>query len=78
MYSGVRGRGAADAWYRTAADLECNTLHGRHTSITTVDVFKCFDQLDRELIYALMSIAGWPPMTTRAYAAMMEGVRIHG
>ena len=51
--SGVARKGAFDAWLRTAIDIENNSINNMDTAGASIDVFKCFDQINRKLIYKL-------------------------
>ena len=60
MLAGVKGRGAEDGWYSTALLIEDRVLAGEHVTIGATDVYKCFDQLQRKLIYRIAEIGGMP------------------
>eukprot|EP00969_Alexandrium_andersonii_P000432 18974-Alexandrium_andersonii.AAC.1 len=47
MFVGVKGRGAQDAWPRTARAIESERIRGRHVAATAFDMYKCYDQLAR-------------------------------
>ena len=40
--SGVPGKGATDAWYRSALQIELIKLQGGEVAGGSVDVFRCF------------------------------------
>ena len=61
MFAGIPGAGAEEGWYLTQLAIETNRLLGIEVSAGSIDVFKCFDQLSRKLIYALAKEAGMPP-----------------
>ena len=60
MFAGIPQVSATDAWYLTALDLE----HARPSQTPfvagTVDLYKCFDQISRQLLYLLLTIGGFP------------------
>lgn len=67
MYAGVPGRGAADASYRTALVMEVCKLKGVDYTGGAADIYKCFDQLVRPIIYKLLAKAGIPKDILGAY-----------
>ena len=77
IYAGVEGYGADDAWYETAIQLELyRTANTPHTGATT-DIFKCFDQICRPLLYHLALLAGIHPHIINTYKHYIENVHIH-
>ena len=77
MFAGVPDAGAEDAWWTTALDLEEAHLNGTAFSGGATDIWKCFDQLNRQLLYELAKRAGMPVRVLRAYIAFQESLRIH-
>ena len=61
MYGGLQGAGADDAWYSTSLEVEHAMLHNLPLVGAIADFYKCFDQIIRGLLYALLTIAGLPP-----------------
>ena len=57
MFAGIPSWGAEDAWMDTALYLEEQTLLGQPVTLGAVDIFKCFDQLLRPLVYELATAA---------------------
>ena len=51
MFAGVPGKGAADASYRTALVMEACKLTETDFTGGAADIYKCFDQLVRPIIY---------------------------
>ena len=45
LHAGVPGKGAQDAWMKTAIENELNMLLGYDIAGASVDVFKCFDHI---------------------------------
>ena len=76
MYAGVEGQGAADAAYATALLLEYCTLHNSPFSGGAADIYTCFDQLSRPLIYDLIKAAGMPKRIAEPYQRFLEGVLV--
>merc|ERR1712127_753227 len=67
MFAGVPGAGAEEAWYTTQLDFEIKRLTGAHITAASVDVYKCFDQLVRPLVYELARQAGMPTNILKTY-----------
>ena len=74
MYAGVQGRGAQDAWYTTALDLEEAFMNAQPVTGGAVDIHKCFDQILRPVVYKLSAMAGVPG--PRALAPRAPSCRI--
>ena len=54
MFAGIPGWGAQDAWMDTAMVLEdCQTAKDPAV-LSLIAIMKCFDQLSRHLIYAIL------------------------
>ena len=77
MFAGVEGFGADDAWWETALTLEQDQLNNTNYSTGAADIYKCFDQLARPLLYHLMQVAGMPPRVIQAYRSYQEQLHIH-
>jgi len=60
MFAGIPGVGAADAWYSTAITIEHSTLHNIPLTGGSADIRKCFDEIQRPLLYLLAYTAGIP------------------
>eukprot|EP00973_Karenia_brevis_P003401 467934-Karenia_brevis.AAC.1 len=60
MHAGVPGTGAEDAWYGTALQLESLQMHDQPAVGTSIDIYKCFDQVIRLLVYAILLVSGFP------------------
>ena len=75
MYAGVKGRGAQGAWYTTAMDLE-KAFVADGTTLTggAVDIYKCFDQVRREVVHRLLEAAGMPKQITLADRSFLEAL----
>ncbi len=69
--------GAEDCVFRTAVDIELKKIFGKAITTGSIDVFKCFDQIVRPLIYKLAEEAGMPRCVLRAYAGFWENLEIH-
>jgi hypothetical protein len=60
MNSGIPGKGGTDAWYHTALHVELQRLSGQEVSGGSVDIYKCFDQINRDLLKEIAITAGMP------------------
>ena len=58
-------------------DFEIKHLTGAHTTAASIDVFKCFDQIVRPLVYELARIAGMPTNILKTYEAFQQQLVIH-
>ena len=61
MFAGTsQAVGAEDAWYLYGIQLENAKLRGEHTTGGPADIFKCFDQLQREFLTELCRLGVFP------------------
>ena len=60
MYAGVEAQGAEAAAYHTALIAELCKLTHTNFSGGAADIYKCFDQIVRPLIYKQLDAAGMP------------------
>ena len=58
--SGVPSKGAQDAWLQQALVCELQQLSGENVAGGSIDIYKCFDQLNRKLIKRVAEKAGMP------------------
>ena len=72
IYAGIEGQGANDAAYATAIEIENCRLQGIDYSGGAADIFKCFDQVRREIVYKLMEETGIPKGILTAYRDFQE------
>ena len=72
IFGGLENVGADDAWYATAIDMEYSLLHNIPLAGGVVDLFKCFDQVIRALLYCILCVAGIPPGILTAYIQFQE------
>ena len=77
MFAGVPGRGAADASYHTALVIENCLLKGEEFTGGAADIYKCFDQIDRTLLYRILEEAGLPKRILKAYKDFLEGLEVY-
>ena len=57
IYAGIRGQGANDAAYATAVEIEYCRVHKISYTGGAADIFKCFDQIRREIVYKVLKEA---------------------
>ena len=60
MYGGIQGVGASEAWFATSIDVEWALISGTPLIGGALDLYKCFDQIMRPLLYSVLRIAGLP------------------
>ena len=77
MYAGVGTNGAEDAWMDLGILVELWQLSGTPFAGGATDIVKCFDQIDRDLLYQLARIGGMPDAIIDTYQRFMEGLVIH-
>ena len=76
LNAGVRGKGAMDGWYRTALELELHKVQGSRIAGASIDVYKCFDQLVRQLVFRVAREAGMPARILDPYMRYLEAMQI--
>ena len=68
MFAGTsQAVGAEDASYLHGVYLENAKLRGEHSTGGSTDIFKCFDQLQRDFLIELCRLGGFPPGPLLAY-----------
>ena len=77
IFGGMPGRGAEDAWYSTALLQESVTLGGESFTAGSVDLMKCFDQILRPLLFALLHRANFPCKVLTAYRSFLNNLLVH-
>ena len=77
IFAGTGGKGAADGVYETALQIEMAKLMGIDVTGGACDLYKCFDQIIRELAYEILRIAGMPKQILDAYARFLDNVEVH-
>ena len=76
MFAGVPGVGAEEGWYLTQIAFETLRLQGENITAGSIDVYKCFDQINRELIYKLAKEAGMPKQILETYFQYIDNLDI--
>ena len=77
MYAGVPGKGALDGAYEAALTIEFCRITGTQVTGGASDIYKCFDQVNRHLVYGILEEAGCPKGVITAYRAFQESVAVH-
>eukprot|EP00969_Alexandrium_andersonii_P202097 8930319-Alexandrium_andersonii.AAC.1 len=73
-HGGFKGRSAEVASWVLAARLEHNGLKGVSTSSMSIDVFKCFDQVSRQLIACIIERMGAPKRFVRGWLGVVDNM----
>ena len=77
MHAGIRGVGAQDGWYGTAIEPERvyqEPIGHDHLTGAIADIHKCFDQVQRDIVYMMAEKAGMPKRVLRAYRSFQEAL----
>jgi len=74
--AGVPGKSAQDAWYRLAIKIEEALANGEDIAGASVDVYKCFDQINREVVREVATQAGMPPRILEPYLRFLDDLVI--
>ena len=76
IYAGVECNGAADAAYATAIEIEYCRVTGKQYTGGAADIYKCFDQIRRPIVYKLLEAAGMPRQVVHAYRSFLEALSV--
>ena len=76
IYAGIEGKGAADAAYAPALEIEHCRVNGTKYTGGAADVYKCFDQIRRDIVYQLLEKAGMPRRIVLAYRSFQEALTV--
>ena len=60
IFAGVPGKGAEQAWYKTALEGEYAEMYARTTAYAVIDLSKAFDHIPRVLLYKVLERGGFP------------------
>ena len=69
--------GAEDAWYMYGFYLENVKLRGEQSTGGFTDIFKCFDDLQRDFLIELCRLGGFPPGPLLAYRSFHASCRYY-
>jgi ribonuclease HI len=72
----VGGKGAMDAWLRTSLRAELNKLEERELTGGSIDIYKCFDQINRELLFDVAQAAGMPQRFLLPYFDFIDNLQV--
>ena len=76
IYVGIEGKGAADAAYSTAIEIEHCRVAGIKYSGGAADIYMCFDQIRRAIVYEVLKSAGLPSPIAHAYRDFQEHLMV--
>ena len=76
LHAGIPGKGAQDAWLKTALGVELAKVFGLEVSGGSVDIYKCFDQINRNLVYELARKAEMPLPILRAHFCYVDNLQV--
>ena len=71
--AGTKGKGAQDATYQTALEMELFKMEGTPFTGGSADIYKCFDQVVRTILDYVLKQAGMPTKVQRAYMKYING-----
>ena len=77
MFAGVPGHAAEDAWWIMSLVMESVLLSSQWVGGAAVDIFKCFDQLPRELVAKVLILAGMPRKIVDAYMRYHNNLKVY-
>ena len=75
LHAGIPGKGAQDAWYHTALTNELNLISRRDIGGGSIDIYKCFDQINRILLKKIAEIAGMPRRVVEPYFRWLDNMQ---
>ena len=74
IFAGLPGVGAEDAWYITSVYLEEAKLTNTPYLGAAADIWKCFDQIVRPMLYAILRLMGLPVGMLNAYSSFLDNL----
>ena len=77
MFAGIEGQWAEEAAFSTALLLEHCRMKGQELTGGAADVYKLFDQIQRDLLYEILNKAGMPAGVLGAYKIFIEGMTVY-
>ena len=72
----IGGKGAQDAWLMTSLKAELARLEGKNISGGSIDIYKCFDQINRDLLFRLACEAGMPKRILIPYFKYINNLQV--
>ena len=76
MHAGVLRGSADEAWWALARALEEHRATGAAHAVGLIDIAKAFDQVVRELVMMLATLAGCPSQVLLPWWNMADGLRV--
>lgn len=76
IYAGIEGQGASDASYATAVEIEFCRVHDIEYTGGAADIYKCLDQIRREIVYKVLEEAATPRGVWHAYKDFQEALEV--
>eukprot|EP00969_Alexandrium_andersonii_P184611 8156079-Alexandrium_andersonii.AAC.1 len=76
LFSGRAGFGAADAWHGYSMLIEEAVRCKRPVALTAIDLAKCFDQINRQVLLAMLCASGCPHDVLAGYYSHVEAIGI--
>ena len=76
MYAGFLVQGAEQAWWQLSLGLEYWRSQQTQATGSATDIYKCFDQSVRPLVYTIARIVGIPKRVLTEYVNIMEAIRV--
>ena len=73
----MEGCGAEDLWYETSLNMELMRLTNPPFAGAASDIYKCFDEINRALLYHILKISGMPKGIIDAYMRYQEGLKVY-
>ena len=77
MFAGRKGASADERWYLTSIDVDEAIGTNQKLVGGTMDLYKCFDQVCRPLLYTMLVLAGFPRHVLVGYFNYHEQASIH-
>ena len=60
IFAGGENGGADEGWWTTSLEFEEHMINGNSFAGGSADIYKCFDQLSRPVLYHIAGVAGMP------------------
>ena len=77
MYAGIEGQGAEEAAYSTAMFIEHCKLSKTEFTGGAADIYKFFDQVQRDLLYTILEKPGMPTGISEAYKRFLDKMIVY-
>ena len=77
ILAGTTNNGAEDAWWQSSIFFENATLQGKDYTGGAADIYKCFDQVLRQLLVDMLEQGGMDKSIICAYSRYMDGLTVY-